>query len=89
MDKTSRFNTDVLAAIETEHLLIFSEVIVEGALNRTESRGAHWRTDFPRRDDDDWLKHTVAHKGEDGTPVLSYKTVNIDWDKYPPQVRKY
>jgi len=89
MDTTSRFNTDVLAAIETEHLLVFSEVIVEGALVRTESRGAHWRTDFPRRDDDDWLKHTVAHKGEDGAPVISYKSVNIDWEKYPPQVRKY
>jgi succinate dehydrogenase / fumarate reductase flavoprotein subunit len=89
MDKGSRFNTDVLAAIETENLLIFSEVIVAGALARTESRGAHWRTDFPTRDDEDWLKHTVAHKGEDGRPVLSYKGVNIDWDKYPPQVRKY
>lgn len=89
MDKTSRFNTDILAAIETEHLLTFSEVIVGGALDRTESRGAHWRTDFPRRDDEDWLKHTVAHKGEEGTPVISYKSVNIDWEKYPPQVRKY
>jgi len=89
MDKGSRFNTDVLAAIETENLLVFSEVIVAGALARTESRGAHWRTDFPRRDDEAWLKHTVAHKGEDGRPVLSYKGVNIDWEKYPPQVRKY
>jgi len=89
MDKTPRFNTDILAAIETEHLLTFSEVIVAGALNRTESRGAHWRTDFPKRDDNDWLKHTVAHKGEDGIPVLSYKSVNIDWEKYPPQERKY
>ena len=89
MDKTTRFNTDVLAAIETKHLLTFSEVIVAGALNRTESRGAHWRTDFPRRDDDDWLKHTVAQKGKDGKPLLSYKNVNIDWEKYPPQVRKY
>ena len=89
MDKSSRFNTDILAAIETEHLLIFSEVIVAGALDRTESRGAHWRTDFPRRDDEAWLKHTVIHKGEDGTPVLSYKVVNIDWEKFPPQERKY
>ena len=89
MDKSTRFNTDILATIETEHLLTFCEVIIEGALNRTESRGAHWRTDFPIRDDENWLKHTVAHKGEDGCPVLSYKDVDIDWDKNPPQVRKY
>jgi len=89
MDKVSRFNTDVLAAIETENLLIFSEVIVAGALARTESRGAHWRSDFTRRDDEDWLKHTVAHKGKNGETVLSYKGVNIDWKKYPPQERKY
>ncbi len=89
MDKSSRFNTDLLAAIETEHLLTFSEVIVEGALKRNESRGAHYRTDFPKRDDENWLKHTLAHKGEDGTPTLSYKDVNINWEKYPPQERKY
>jgi succinate dehydrogenase/fumarate reductase flavoprotein subunit len=89
MDKSSRFNTDILAAIETEHLLTFSEVIVDGALDRKESRGAHFRTDFPRRDDENWLKHTIAHKDEDGTPVLSYKSVYIDWEKYPPQERKY
>ena len=88
MDKSSRFNTDLLTAVETEHLLNFSEVLVAGALARTESRGAHSRTDFKKRDDTDWLKHTVAHKGEDG-PVLSYKSVNIDWDRYPPQERKY
>jgi succinate dehydrogenase / fumarate reductase flavoprotein subunit len=88
MDKSQRFNTDVLGAIETENLLVFSEVVVASALARTESRGAHWRTDFARRDDDQWLKHTLAHPGADG-PVLSYKEVNIDWEKYPPMERKY
>ena len=88
MDKSSRFNTDLLAALETEHLLTFSEVIVAGALARTESRGAHFRTDYPKRDDEDWIKHTVAHKTDDG-PALSYKDVYIDWEKYPPQERKY
>jgi len=88
MDKGSRFNTDLLAALETEHLLSFSEVIVEGALARAESRGAHARTDYPGRDDESWLKHTVAHKTAEG-PRLSYKDVNIDWEKYPPQERKY
>ncbi len=89
MDRGSRFNTDVLGALETEHLLAFSEVVVASALARTESRGAHYRTDYARRDDENWLKHTMAHRGEDGTPQLSYKSVNIDWEKYPPQERKY
>jgi succinate dehydrogenase / fumarate reductase flavoprotein subunit len=88
MDKSSRFNTDVLAALETQHLLSFSEVIAAGALARTESRGAHFRTDYPKRDDQNWIKHTLAHQSDDG-PVLSYKDVVIDWEKYPPQERKY
>lgn len=88
MDKSSCFNTDVLAALEAEHLLTFSELIVAGALAREESRGAHFRTDFPRRDDEKWLKHTLAEKTPDG-PRLSYKSVSIDWEKYPPQERKY
>jgi succinate dehydrogenase / fumarate reductase flavoprotein subunit len=89
MDTSKRFNTDILAALETENLLSFSEVIVAGALAREESRGAHFRNDFPKRNDDQWLKHTVAHQDEDGSPVLSFKTVNIDYDRYPPQERKY
>lgn len=89
MDKSSRFNTDVLMALETDNLLTFSEVIVAGALARTESRGAHSRTDYKQRDDEDWLKHTIAIRDEDGKPNLSYKEVNIDWERYPPQERKY
>ena len=59
-DKSSRFNTDVLGALETEHLLDFSEVIVAGAIARTECRGAHWRTDHPARDDRELAQ---AHAG--------------------------
>ncbi len=88
MDKSSRFNTDLLVSFETEHLLTFSEVIVAGALARTESRGAHSRTDFPARDDENWMKHTIAVKSDD-EPELSYKPVHIFWDRYPPQERKY
>ncbi len=88
MDKSSRFNTDLLATMETDHLLTFSEVIVVGALERKESRGAHYRNDFNKRDDQEWLKHTVAHKSEEG-PELSFKDVNINWEKFPPQERKY
>ena len=90
MDKSKRFNTDVLATLETDHLLTFSEVVVDGAQARTESRGAHYRTDHAKRDDENWVKHTLAHKPEPGQPpILSYKSVNIDWEKYPPQERKY
>ncbi len=89
MDTSRRFNTDVLGALETEHLLTFSEVIAVSALARTESRGAHYRTDFPKRDDEDWLHHTMAHQNGQDAPALSYKGVTIDWDKYPPQERKY
>jgi len=89
MDRSHRFNTDMQNAIENENLLTFSEVIISGALTRTESRGAHSRTDFPKRDDDNWLKHTIAHKNGDELPILSYKDVNINWEKNPPQERKY
>lgn len=89
MDQSRRFNTDLLGAIETEHLLSFSEVVVTSALARTESRGAHYRLDHQQRDDVDWLHHTLAHRNEDGPPSLSYKPVHIFWDRYPPQERKY
>ncbi|HET7010845.1 MAG TPA: FAD-binding protein [Anaerolineales bacterium] len=90
MDRSKRFNTDLLEAVETDHLLTFSEVIVAGAEVRTESRGAHFRTDFPKRDDTTWLRHTLAFKDPDGGPPrLDFRPVRIDWDRYPPQERKY
>ena len=89
MDTGRRYNTDLLGAIETEHLLTFSEVIVVSGLNRQESRGAHFRTDFAKRNDEKWLKHTLAFKNGGDGPKLGYKSVNIDWEKYPPQERKY
>jgi succinate dehydrogenase / fumarate reductase flavoprotein subunit len=88
MDGGSRFNTDLLEALETRHLLAVSEVVVLGALNRTESRGAHWRVDHPGRDDEAWLKHTLVTRAP-GEPQITYKEVDIDWDRYPPQERKY
>ncbi len=90
MDKSNRFNTDVLAALETDHLLTFSEVIVSSAKERKESRGAHSRTDHPKRDDKNWIKHILATKDSSTEePILSLKDVNIDWERYPPQERKY
>ena len=89
MDTSRRYNTDLLGALETEHLLTFSEVIVASGLARTESRGAHYRTDHAKRDDENWLKHTLAHKNGGDGPKLDYKPVTIYWDRFPPQERKY
>ena len=86
MDKGTNFNTEFMEIIELGHLLDFSEIIALGALERTECRGAHWRTDFAKRDDINWLKHTFAFKTEKGIE-LKYKPVTIL--NYQPQERKY
>jgi len=80
------FNLDLLEAIELGNLLEFSEIIVAGAVNRKESRGAHYRKDFPKRDDENWLKHTLAWR-EEGGIRFDYKPVRIT--KYQPMERKY
>lgn len=85
-DKGKKFNSEVMEAMELGHLLNFSEVIVLGAITRQESRGAHARTDFPKRDDANWLKHTLAFK-EDGKMRLDYKPVTIT--RFEPKERKY
>lgn len=86
MHKGSVFNTELMEIIELGNLLEFSEVIVLGALAREECRGAHWRTDFEKRDDVSWLKHTFAFKTDKGAE-LKYKPVTII--NYQPQERKY
>ncbi len=85
-DKSRAFNTDLTTALEVENLLDLAEVFVKGALVRTESRGGHARRDFPTRDDDNWLKHTLAFC-ENGKPRLDYKPVNIT--TWKPIERKY
>jgi succinate dehydrogenase / fumarate reductase flavoprotein subunit len=88
-DKSSTFNLDLLESFEVGNLLNFSEIIVEGAIARKESRGAHFRTDFPDRDDKNWLRHTLAWKSEDGVKLDFSKEVVIYMDRFPPQERKY
>jgi succinate dehydrogenase / fumarate reductase flavoprotein subunit len=85
-DKKRIYNTDLLAALELGNLLDLAEVAVTSALARQESRGAHARRDFAKRDDEKWLKHTLAHFTSDG-PRLSYKPVRITMWK--PVERKY
>ena len=85
-DKGTRFNTDLLEAIELESLLHLAEIILVSAMARQESRGAHYREDYPERDDENWLKHTLAQKSEDG-PRLFYKPVSIT--QFEPKPRTY
>lgn len=75
-DKGRVFNTDLIQALELQCLVELAETIVAGALAREESRGAHYRSDFPTRNDAVWLRHTVAHRGPDGVQV-SYDPVTV------------
>ena len=81
-DKGKVFNTDLVAALELGSILDLAEVIVMGALARTESRGSHFRRDFPNKDNDRWIRHTLAFHTTD-VPRLDYKPVTIT--RFPPQ----
>jgi len=85
-DRGRIYNTDLLSALEIDNLLDLAEVVVLGALARTESRGAHARRDFPNRDDVNWLKHTLARYTPKG-PLIEYIPVNIT--AWQPVERKY
>jgi succinate dehydrogenase / fumarate reductase flavoprotein subunit len=85
-DKGSVFNQDVLGALELQFMVENAEPIVLGALERKESRGAQFRTDFPERKDEEWLKHIVVTK-EGDEPKLSYSEVTIT--KWQPEERRY
>ncbi|MBI5252906.1 MAG: FAD-dependent oxidoreductase [Euryarchaeota archaeon] len=85
-NKGGVFNYELVNALELEGMLNLAEVISLCALNRRESRGSHYRTDYPNRDDANWLRHTIAHYSPEA-PKLSYKSVAIT--KYPPEERIY
>jgi succinate dehydrogenase / fumarate reductase flavoprotein subunit len=85
-DKNSVYNTNLYHALEIANLLDLAEVMVTGAVTRTESRGGHARRDYPERDDVNWLKHTLATCTEQG-PKLDYKPVTIT--TWKPVERKY
>ncbi|MBI5227490.1 FAD-dependent oxidoreductase [Candidatus Micrarchaeota archaeon] len=90
-EHSSVFNHELRAAYETFFMLDLAQCTAVSALNRTESRGAHTRTDYPKRDDKNWLKHIICTKGkgnEEGSgPVLSYRDVKIT--RFKPEERKY
>lgn len=85
-DKSLTFNTNLEEALELGNMLTYAEIIAASALHRTESRGAHYRTDYPKRDDKNWLKHILAKK-EDGEITFKYRDVTIT--DYPPKERTY
>ena len=86
VDKSKGFNTDLISTIELGYMLDLAEVVAYCALLRRESRGAHYRLDYPKRDDENWLKHSLAYKTADGVKV-DYIPVTIT--KWKPVERKY
>ncbi|MBU1627056.1 FAD-binding protein, partial [bacterium] len=85
-EKGRVYNTNLVNVLEIENLLDLAETLVTAALAREESRGGHARLDFPLRDDENWLKHTLVTYSEDG-PKLGFKDVTIT--KWKPVERKY
>jgi succinate dehydrogenase / fumarate reductase flavoprotein subunit len=73
--------------MELEHMIDVAHAIALGALLREESRGSHYRRDFKDRSDVDWLKHTLAMKGPDNEPIISYRDVTVT--RYQPMARTY
>jgi succinate dehydrogenase / fumarate reductase flavoprotein subunit len=84
--KDLAFHNELVQSFELEGMLHLAEVIVEGALAREESRGSHFRVDYPKRDDEHWLRHTLAFKTAEGVK-LDYKEVSVT--SYPPKERTY
>ncbi len=85
-DKGKLWNTEIIEALELRNLMVVGELIIASALNRTESRGAHCREDYPERDDSNFLKHTMAYYSPAGID-LQYLPVAITM--FEPQERKY
>jgi succinate dehydrogenase / fumarate reductase flavoprotein subunit len=86
-DRGTVFNQDVLGAIELGYMLDCAEAIVMASIDRKESRGAQFRTDYPERNDDEWIKHIDITRNGDDTPQISYSPVTFT--QWQPEERKY
>ena len=85
-DRGTTFNTEVMNALELDYMLDVAEAVANSALKRKESRGSHTRTDFPKRDDANFLRHSLAFRTPDG-PRIEYLPVTIT--RWQPEERKY
>jgi succinate dehydrogenase / fumarate reductase flavoprotein subunit len=93
-DRSMIWNSDLVETLEFDNLLAQAVVSLHSALNRTESRGGHAREDYPDRDDDNWLKHTLVWLDEDGACRFDYRPVHLNTmtdevDSIPPKARAY
>ncbi|PNG19206.1 succinate dehydrogenase flavoprotein subunit [Streptomyces cahuitamycinicus] len=90
-DKGKRFNTDLLEAVELGNLLDLAEVMAVSALARKESRGGHYREDYPNRDDVNFMRHTMAYRevGADGSETVRLDYKPVVQTRYQPMERKY
>jgi len=86
-DRESSFNTNLQQTLEFLNMVEVAEAIAFSAIERKESRGAHYRTDYPKRDDVNFLKHSIVKRNEDGELSISWKPVVIT--KFQPEERKY
>ena len=86
-DHSRTFNTERVAALELAFMLDVAEAIVNAAVRREESRGAHQRTDFPKRDDQRFLAHSLIYRQADGSSRVEYLPVTIT--RWPPAERVY
>ncbi len=93
-DRSLIWNTDLVETLELENLICQANVTLQGAANRTESRGGHAREDYDQRDDENWMKHTLAWHDTDGSVRIDYRPVHMntlsdDVEPIPPKARVY
>ena len=86
-DRSRTFNTELVACLELSNMLDLADAIIQSGLYRTESRGAHQRTDHPARDDEKFLAHSLAYRTEDGPSKIEYLPVTIT--RWAPGERVY